>query len=153
MSSIAQSLNILDRGIDMEAQECHTCTRDQVPTFNGIAIPDEILRQLKMLCHTPISRLSRAEIEDAVLGFEGDAEISEDPNGTTLLDKMHLTWDEQMATPTQSWSGYNYWPNQTLDVANEPRPEETKKDSEASVFSFVDRYLNPMHYLPTLSFL
>lgn len=161
MSSITHSLNIQDRGIDMEAQNSHTCTGDMVPTYNGIAIPDEVLRQLKMLTSTPISRLTRAELEDAVIGFEGDAQIAEDPNGFTLRDKMRLTWDEEAAKLSQNWAGYDYWPTHTQqythtftkdakDTAEETT--NTEPDSEKPAFSFVERYLNPANYITSISF-
>lgn len=82
--------NIASHAMLSTIPETHECTS----TFNGIAIPEEVIRQLKMLCNIPISWMNRADIEDAVLNFEGDTQIVEDSNGHTLQDKMNLTWDE-----------------------------------------------------------
>jgi hypothetical protein len=143
----------------------HANGQESTFTFNDIPISDAIINHLKMNSSAPISRLSKAEIEEAVIGFEGDANIIEDEKGHTLSDKMHHTWDEELPDIQSIHfvvTEAGYWVNSIhaftsgASIHYQESEHATEKSTEENS-SFVERYLasknSSHHFTPALSFL
>ncbi len=120
--------------------------RRKIPTFNGIPISEEVIRQLEEASGLPIERISNADIQSGVIGFEGDAQIIEHEKGGTLNDKIYLTWGEELPEPQHTFTGHAALQNHTIHTHPHLSPKETEEHEEkpTTTISHVERYLNSL---------
>ena len=64
------------------------------PSFPDIALPREVIRQLKLLLDVPIERLTPWQVHAAHVGYISDGEVFDDPNGYSFEDMLILEREE-----------------------------------------------------------
>lgn len=127
--------------------------------FNGIAIPEEVIRQLKMITGESVHTMSSHELDKAAINFAGTGRVVRDADGINLHDMMHEHWGEedranatsntgpgQVNTSTTIWSHHtndNHAPIFSHEFDDEL---DVDADDDTPPFGFVDQL-----YASTLS--
>lgn len=118
---------------------------DEHLTHMGMLIPDEVLRQLKMLLGESLHTVSSYELDKAAMNFKATGQVVVDANGKDLEDMMHVHWGEAEADDKWKISAPERpeWNASTEQFATNDEIE-LHADDDTPPFSFV-QMLNPVH--------